>query len=45
MTADIENLAIEIYLDDELPHDRPWSELSESTREGYRQRAQQQSER
>lgn len=34
-----ENRAIELYLEEDLPHDLPWSRLSESTRDGYRQQA------
>lgn len=44
MTNSAENRAIELYYEDELPHDRPWSELSESTRDGYRQRVHREKE-
>lgn len=41
----MEQRAIELYLDDNLPHDLPWAQLSESTREGYLQRAENEDER
>lgn len=41
---DIEYRAIELYIDEELPHDRPWSAISESTRDGYRQQARHEEE-
>lgn len=41
----VENRAIELYIEEDLPHDLPWSRISESTRDGYRQRATHEIER
>jgi hypothetical protein len=37
--AAVEVRAIELYLEDDLPHDKLWTHVSEDTREEYRQRA------
>ncbi len=35
----VEVRAIELYIEEDLPHDKSWVDVSEDTREGFRQRA------